>query len=339
MMTATQLRGSIVALVTPFNDDNTTNFGKLAELLDWHIENGTDGILVLGTTGETSTMSHEQDDEICRFAIERVNGRIPVIAGIGSNSTQTQLEKGLKYSAMGADALLAIAPYYIKSNVEGMYHHFADVADQTDAPLILYNVPGRTGCSIPVEVVERLSAHPNIIGIKEASGDIAYVTKIARFLSDDFAMCSGNDDITIPLMSLGASGVISVWANVMPAECHNMVFDYLEGRREQAAAAQLAHLDLINGLFMEVNPIPVKEAMNLMGFGVGGYNLPLYPMAAANREKLIAIMEREGLLNSRRCAGGRAASFHSSSCAAASAGSAAGVSAASTGGEQICASF
>lgn len=303
MISRRQIRGSIVALVTPFNEDNTTNFSKLAELLDWHVENGTDGILVLGTTGETSTMTHEQDDEICRFTIERIAGRIPVLAGIGSNSTDTQLEKGLKYSAMGADALLAITPYYIKANTEGMYHHFADVADRTDAPLILYNVPGRTGCSIPVELVERLAKHPNIIGIKEASGDIAYAAKIARYLSDDFAMYCGNDDITVPLLSLGALGVISVWANVMPRECHDMVFDYLEGRGAQAAKAQLEHLELINNLFLEVNPIPVKEAMNLMGFGVGGYNLPLYPMAPDNRDKLAAVMEREGLLNCRLYAG------------------------------------
>lgn len=330
------IRGSIVALVTPFNDDSTTNFTKLAELLDWHLENGTDGILILGTTGETSTMSHEQDDEICRFTIERIAGRIPVIAGIGSNSTQTQLEKGLKYSAMGADALLAITPYYIKANTEGMYHHFADVADQTGAPLILYNVPGRTGCSISPELVGRLAKHPNIMGIKEASGDIAYAAKIARYLSDDFAMYCGNDDITVPLLSLGASGVISVWANVMPRECHNMVFDYLEGRGDRARRAQLSHLELINGLFMEVNPIPVKEAMNMMGFGVGGFNLPLYPMAPANREKLSSIMEREGLLNCRlhEAAGNRAGTTAAGTSAELAG---AGLGAAQTGGG-LCAS-
>ena len=250
---------------------------------------------MLGTTGESSTMSHEEDDEVCRFTIDRVAGRVPVIAGSGSNSTETQMEKSVKYAKMGADALLCITPYYIKANAEGMYRHFADVADAVDVPVILYNVPGRTGCAIPVETVARLAKHPNICGIKEASGDISYATKIARYLSDDFQMFCGNDDITLPLLSLGASGVISVWANIMPAACHQMVTDYLEGRREQALAAQLKYLDLINGLFMEVNPIPVKEAMNLMGMNVGGYRLPLCPMTDEHRVKLAGLMRQAGL--------------------------------------------
>ena len=287
-----KLQGSIVALITPFYEDGTVNFERLGEILDWYIAQGTDGILVLGTTGESSTMSHEEDDAVCRFTIGRVAGRVPVIAGSGSNSTETQLEKSKKYAAMGADALLCITPYYIKANAEGMYRHFANVADAVDVPVILYNVPGRTGCSIPVETVAR---HPNIAGIKEASGDISYAVKIARYLSDDFQMFCGNDDIPLPLLSLGASGVISVWANIMPAACHQMVTDYLEGRREQALKAQLKYLDLINGLFMEVNPIPVKEAMNLMGMNVGGYRLPLCPMSSEYREKLAGIMRQAGL--------------------------------------------
>ena len=290
-----KLQGSIVALITPFHADGTVNFERLGEILDWHVAQGTDGILVLGTTGESSTMSHEEDDEVCRFAIDRVAGRVPVIAGSGSNSTGTQLEKSKKYARMGADALLCITPYYIKANAEGMYRHFADVADAVDVPVILYNVPGRTGCAIPEETVARLARHPNICGIKEASGDISYAARIARYLSDDFQMFCGNDDITLPLLSLGASGVISVWANIMPAACHQMVMDYLEGRREQARKAQLKYLDLINGLFMEVNPIPVKEAMNLMGMDVGGYRLPLCPMSSEHREKLAGIMRQAGL--------------------------------------------
>ena len=181
-----KLQGSIVALITPFYEDRTVNFERLGEILDWYIAQGTDGILVLGTTGESSTMSHEEDDAVCRFTIGRVAGRVPVIAGSGSNSTETQLEKSKKYAAMGADALLCITPYYIKANAEGMYRHFANVADAVDVPVILYNVPGRTGCSIPVETVARLARHPNICGIKEASGDISYAVKIARYLSDDF---------------------------------------------------------------------------------------------------------------------------------------------------------
>ncbi len=289
------LQGSIVALITPFHPDRTVNFERLGQLIDWQIDQGTDGILVLGTTGESSTMSHEEDDAVCRFAIDRVAGRVPVIAGSGSNSTETQLEKSVKYAKMGADALLCITPYYIKANAEGMYRHFADVADAVDVPVILYNVPGRTGCSIPVETVARLAKHPNICGIKEASGDISYAVKIARYLSDDFCMFCGNDDITLPLLSLGAKGVISVWANVMPAACHQMVSDYLAGSRETALAAQLRYLDLINALFMEVNPIPVKEAMNLMGLDVGGYRLPLCPMSETHREQLAQIMRQAGL--------------------------------------------
>ena len=184
----------------------------------------------------------------------------------GPTPRKPSWKKSKNMRPWGPDALLCITPYYIKANAEGMYRHFADVADAVDVPVILYNVPGRTGCSIPVETVARLARHPNICGIKEASGDISYAVKIARYLSDDFQMFCGNDDITLPLLSLGASGVISVWANIMPAACHQMVTDYLEGRREQALKAQLKYLDLINGLFTEVNPIPVKEAMNLMGW-------------------------------------------------------------------------
>ena len=253
------LKGSIVALVTPFLQDGSVDFIKLRELLDWHIENGTDGILILGTTGETSTTVREEDDAICECAVEHVAGRVPLILGSGSNSTQVQKEKSIRYAKMGADALLCIAPYYNKTNEEGMYRHFMESADAVDIPILLYNVPGRTGCSISVDTVERLAKHPNIAGIKEASGDISYAMKIARLIGDDFAMYSGNDDITVPLLSLGASGVISVWANIMPKTCHNMVMDYLQGREKEALATQLRYLELINALFMEVNPSPSKR--------------------------------------------------------------------------------
>lgn len=201
--------------------------------------------------------------------IDHVNGRVPVIAGAGSNSSEMQKHKSVIYSQMGAAALLCISPYYVKTNEEGMYRHFMMSADAATAPIILYNVPGRTGCKISPDVVRRLSVHPNVMAIKEASGDIDYAMKVARYLSDDFTMYSGNDDITIPLMSLGASGVISVWANVMPRTVHDMVTDYLAGRHEKALQTQLRYLDLINALFMEVNPIPVKTAMNLMGLQAG----------------------------------------------------------------------
>lgn len=290
-----RITGSIVALVTPFNQDGSTDFVRLRELVDWHIENKTDALLVLGTTGETASTSLEEDIKTLDCVLTQAAGRVPVIAGSGSNSSEMQKHKSVIYSEMGAAALLCISPYYVKTNEEGMYRHFMMSADAASAPIILYNVPGRTGCKISPEVVRRLSVHPNIMGIKEASGDMSYAMKVARYLSDDFVMYSGNDDITVPLLSVGASGVISVWANIMPREVHDMVMDYLEGREEQARRTQLRYLDLINALFMEVNPIPVKEAMNLMGLRAGSYRMPMYPMAPENRAKLAKIMREAGL--------------------------------------------
>ncbi len=290
-----RITGSIVALVTPFNQDGSTDFVRLRELVDWHIENKTDALLVLGTTGETASTSLEEDIKTLDCVLTQAAGRVPVIAGSGSNSSEMQKHKSVIYSEMGAAALLCISPYYVKTNEEGMYRHFMMSADAASAPIILYNVPGRTGCKISPEVVRRLSVHPNVMGIKEASGDMSYAMKVARYLSDDFVMYSGNDDITVPLLSVGASGVISVWANIMPREVHDMVMDYLEGREEQARRTQLRYLDLINALFMEVNPIPVKEAMNLMGLRAGSYRMPMYPMAPENRAKLAKIMREAGL--------------------------------------------
>ena len=283
--------GSYVAIVTPFNPDGSVNFDKLKELTLWHIEQGTDGIVALGTTGESSTMSHEEDDDVARCVIETVNGRIPVICGAGSNSTQTQLEKSRKYHDMGADGLLLITPYYNKANDEGMYRHFATVADTVDTPIILYNVPGRTGCSISPACCARLAKHPNVAGIKEASGNISYAAKIAKLLSDDFCMFSGNDDMIVPMMSLGAAGVISVWANICPKQSHDLVAAYQAGDAEKARKIQLEYLDLINALFCEVNPIPVKEAMNQLGMGVGGYRLPLCEISDSGRETVRRALE------------------------------------------------
>ena len=290
-----KITGSIVALVTPFNADGSVDHGRLRELVEWHVQNKTDAILALGTTGETASTTLEEDIKTFETVVDQVAGRIPVIAGSGSNSSEMQKHKSEIYTQMGAAALLCISPYYVKTNEEGMYRHFMLSADADTAPIILYNVPGRTGCKISPEVVRRLSVHPNVMGIKEASGDMGYAMKIARYLSDDFVMYCGNDDITIPLLSVGASGVISVWANIMPRETHDMVVDWLEGRHDKAVAAQLKYLDLINALFMEVNPIPVKEAMNLMGLKAGAYRMPLYPMSPENRAKLIKIMRAAGL--------------------------------------------
>ena len=283
--------GSYVALVTPFQADGSVDFGKLRELVNWHLAQGTDGIVALGTTGESSTMSHEEDDELARCIIETVNGKIPVIVGAGSNCTQTQLEKSRKYHDLGADGLLLIAPYYNKANDEGMYRHFATVADAIDTPVILYNVPGRTGCAISPACCARLAKHPNIAGIKEASGNISYTAKIARLLGDDFCMFSGNDDMIGPVMSLGGCGVISVWANICPKECHDLVAAFAAGDVATARAMQLRYLELINALFCEVNPIPIKEAMNQLGMNVGGYRLPLCEISDAGRETVRRALE------------------------------------------------
>ncbi|MBR2794045.1 MAG: 4-hydroxy-tetrahydrodipicolinate synthase [Solobacterium sp.] len=290
------IKGSIVALVTPFHEDGSVNFEKLSELLNWHIANSTDAILVLGTTGESTTMTHEEDDAVVQFTINTVKGRVPVIAGSGSNDTATQLMKSKKYAEMGADALLCITPYYNKANEEGMIRHFTTVADQVSAPVILYNVPGRTGCALSVSAVERLSKHPNIMGIKEASGNISFAVSISRYLSDDFVMYSGNDDMIVPILSLGGSGVISVFANTNPKECHDLVAKWFEGDYEGSLAIQQKYLDYIHSLFLEVNPIPVKAALNAMGMEVGGYRLPLYEMSGRTKAILFAEMEKVGLI-------------------------------------------
>ena len=290
------IRGSIVAMITPFHEDGSVNFEVLEQLLERQIAAGTDGILTLGTTGEYPTMSHEEDAAVVEHTIRVVNGRVPVMVGSGSNCTATQVEKSIQYQDMGADALLLIAPYYNKANPEGMYRHFAETADKVHIPCILYNVPGRTGCSIPVSVVEKLAEHPNIAGIKEASGDMSYAMKIAHCIGPDFALYSGNDDITIPLMSIGGSGVISVYANVMPGMCHEIVADYLGGNQARALENHLKYLKLMNDLFLEVNPIPVKAAMNMMGLNVGPMRLPLCEMGEANAAVLRRTLEEAGLL-------------------------------------------
>lgn len=291
-----RIQGSIVAIVTPFHQDGSVNFSKLGELVDWQIQNGTDGIVALGTTGESATMTDEEDNAVCEYVLKRVNGRIPVIAGSGSNCTASMLDKSLRYQAMGAQGLLIIAPYYNKTNEEGMYRHFATVVDAVDIPCILYNVPGRTGCAISEGVVKRLAGHPNVMGIKEASGNMSYACKIARYLGPEFAMYSGNDDITVPILSIGGSGVISVLANILPKQTHDMVMSYLSGDTAAATAAQLRYLELINSLFLEVNPIPVKAALNMMGWEVGPCRMPLYEMSQGAAQRLRAALEEAGLL-------------------------------------------
>lgn len=280
------LQGSIVALVTPFHENGSVNYARLDELVDWHIVSGTDGILILGTTGEASTMTGKECERVLKRVVKKAAGRIPVIAGSGSNCTQTMLEKSLRFQDAGADGLLIITPYYNKANDEGMYRHFSTAADAVKLPCILYNVPGRTGCSISEKVIARLYKHENIIGIKEASGNLSYASQIARYLSDDFQMYSGNDDVIVPMMSLGSSGVISVFANIMPEIVHTMVMDFLKGDIKKAIAAQLKYLKVINDLFIEVNPIPIKAAMNMMSLRAGSLRLPLYEMSDGAKARL-----------------------------------------------------
>ncbi|WP_368285998.1 4-hydroxy-tetrahydrodipicolinate synthase [Enorma massiliensis] len=295
-MDVRHLEGSIVALVTPFNDDGSVDFEALDRLIEFQIENGTDGILTLGTTGESSTMSHEEDNEVCRFVVEHVGGRVPVIAGSGSNSTETMLEKSLAYQKLGVDGLLIITPYYNKANEEGIYRHLATVADGVDIPCILYNIPGRCGCSISAANMERLAQHPNIMGVKEASANVAFAASIAHLIGPEFRMFSGEDGIAVPLMSLGASGVISVWANVQPALVHEMCRAYLDCDTQRAREIQIAGQPLVHALFSEVNPIPVKEALAQMGLIKANYRLPLCPMSEGARSGLTQTMKEAGLL-------------------------------------------
>ncbi len=280
-----------MALITPFHPDGSIHFEKLRELCNWHIAEGTDGIVALGTTGESSTLTHDEDDQVAQCVLDTVAGRIPVIVGSGSNATDTAIMKSRRYAQMGADGVLVITPYYNKANDTGMVRHFEMVADAAGIPVVLYNVPGRTGCALSPQVVERLSRHPLIRGIKEASGDIGYVAKIARYVSDDFLLVSGNDNMIVPLMSLGGSGVISVFANLCPAICKDITASWLRGDTARARALQLQYLSLIDALFIEVNPIPIKEAMNLRGMDIGGYRMPLCEMADTTREKLAKAME------------------------------------------------
>ena len=290
------LTGSIVALVTPFKENGEVDFPALDRLVDFHLANETDGILVLGTTGESSTMTDAEDVAVAQHVVNRVNGAIPIIGGAGSNATEESLNKAKSLQMIGCDALLLITPYYNKSNEEGIYRHFATVIDQVEIPSILYNIPGRTGCSISEANVMRLAEHPNVMGIKEASGSISYATSVARHLSPGFRMYSGNDDMIVPILSLGGSGVISVWANVQPKLCHDLVASYLGGDYQAALRMQLDGLDLVHALFCEVNPIPVKAALAMMGLIEETYRMPLYPMAATNRERVERVMREAGLI-------------------------------------------
>lgn len=290
------ITGSMVALITPFHEDESVNYDKLRELIEWHIQEQTDAILVLGTTAETPALTVTEEDEIARVSIETAAGRVPIIVGSGSNNTMIAMEQSIKYEKMGADGLLVITPYYNKTNKSGMVNHFYTVADAVNIPIYVYNVPGRTGVSLTYEALAEISKHKNIVGIKEASGDMSFITKISRLINDDFNVYCGNDDISIPLMSMGGAGIISVLANILPRQTHEMAMAYINGDVKKAAEMQKYYLDFINALFIETNPIPIKEAMNLAGMNVGGYRLPLCPMEEDTKAKLIETMKAIDLL-------------------------------------------
>lgn len=278
-------KGSGVALVTPFNE-NGVDFEKLGELIEYHIENKTDALIVCGTTGESTTMSDEEQESVIEYTVKKVNKRIPVIAGTGSNDTKHSIELSQKAEKLGVDGLLVITPYYNKTNARGLKLHFEAIAKSTKLPIILYNVPGRTGVNIKPNVIAELSKIENIVAVKEASGDIAQVAEIARLVPEDFAIYSGNDDSIVPLLSLGGVGVISVVANICPKETHDLVDKFLNGDVKGARELQLGMKALIDKLFIEVNPIPVKTAMNILGFEVGDLRLPLAPMEENNLNAL-----------------------------------------------------
>lgn len=278
-------KGSGVALVTPFNETGV-DFNKLGELIEYHIENKTDALIVCGTTGESTTMSDEEQFAVIDFTVKKVNKRIPVIAGTGSNNTMHSVYLSKEAEKLGVDGLLVITPYYNKTNQRGLKLHFETIAASTKLPIILYNVPGRTGVNIKPSVIEELAEIKNIVAVKEASGDLAQVAEIARLVPEGFAIYSGNDDSILPLLSLGGVGVISVVANICPKETHDLVEKFLNGDVEGSRKLQLGMKSLIDKLFIEVNPIPVKTAMNLLGFEVGDLRLPLAPMEESNLKTL-----------------------------------------------------
>ena len=287
-------QGSAVALVTPFTQDGV-DFKKLGELVEYHIENNTDALVVCGTTGEATTMSDEEQLAVIKYVVDKTNKRIPVIAGTGSNNTAHSIYLSQEAERLGADGLLVITPYYNKANAKGLKLHFETIANNVNLPIIMYNVPGRTSMNMKPSLVAELAKIENIVAIKEASGDLAQVAELCRLVPDDFAVYSGNDDSILPLLALGGKGVISVLANVCPQETHDLVQKFFDGDIEGSRKIQLELKPLIDALFIEVNPIPVKTAMNLLGFEVGNLRLPLAEMDIKNLEVLKKELANAGL--------------------------------------------
>ena len=289
-------KGAGVAIVTPMTVDGEVNYEVLGEMLEAQIEGGTDAIIICGTTGESATLSEEEHSAVIRYAIKKVNKRIPVIAGTGSNCTATAIKLSKEAEKDGADGLLLVTPYYNKATQKGLIAHYTAIAKAVSLPIILYNVPSRTGCNLQPETIAALVKNvKNIVGVKEASGNISQIAKVKLLCGDDIDLYSGNDDQVVPIRSLGGIGVISVLSNVAPKETHNMVMDYPNGDVDKARQMQLKAIPLIDALFSEVNPIPVKKALNLMGWEAGPLRAPLTEMEASHAEVLKKTMKDFGI--------------------------------------------
>ena len=290
-------RGAGVAIVTPFKANGEVNYDKFAELLEFQIKNGTDAIIVCGTTGESSTLTHEEHLDVIKFCVEKVAGRIPVVAGTGSNCTETAVYLSTEAEKIGADGVLLVTPYYNKATQKGLFRHFKTVADAIKIPAILYNVPSRTSCNIEPETVVKLCAEvENIVGVKEASGNISQVVKLMALADGKVDLYSGNDDQIVPLLAMGGIGVISVLSNIAPRETHEICEKFFAGDVEGSCKLQTKSVELCNALFCEVNPIPVKKAWELMGMGDGFLRMPLTEMDEANVPKLEKAMKDFGIL-------------------------------------------
>lgn len=295
-MKKTIFTGAGVAIITPFTEDNKVNYDELGKIIDYQIAHGTDSIVICGTTGEGSTLTHEEHAETIKFAVDCTAKRIPVIAGTGSNDTEYAIKLSNAAEKSGVDGLLMVTPYYNKTSQAGLIRHYEYINSRVSTPIVLYNVPSRTGMAIKPETYFELSKLKNIVATKEASGDISSIAKVAALCGDDLDIYSGNDDEVTAIMSLGGKGVISVLSNVLPQVAHDIPTLYLEGKCEESRRMQLDYLDLCNDLFLDVNPIPVKEAMNMIGWNVGDVRMPLAPMSDAAREKLRATLIRHGLI-------------------------------------------
>lgn len=295
-MKNTVFTGAGVAIVTPMNADGSINYDEFGRVIDFQIDNGTDAIIVCGTTGESATMTDEEHVECIRYCVERVNKRVPVIAGTGSNDTKYAVDLSVEAEKLGADALLVVTPYYNKTSQRGLIAHFTAIADSVNIPIILYNVPSRTGVNIALDTYDVLANHKNIAAVKEASGNISAIAKIIEKCGDRLDVYSGNDDQIVPIMALGGKGVISVLSNVCPKETHDIAQLCLDNNVAEASKLQIKYLDLCNNLFIDVNPIPVKEAMNLIGFKAGECRLPLLKMEQGKIDALTASMKNVGLI-------------------------------------------